>query len=162
MTSNCAGKTLTLRLLTDRAVLPHGATVSDLLSLVFKGWGACSDNWTEHHDRQDDNRIGRGSRCRVRNTDGRIRSRKQAESRDTKARLRDGDCRHSELGEAKGSNLWPCWSSWSSHQASKVSRQATTESNPAAQATTESKLAAQAESKPAAVESKPTATESKR
>jgi hypothetical protein len=125
-----------------------GATVSELLSLVFKGWGACSDNWNEHHDRQDDDRIGRGNCCRVRSTDERIRSRKQAESRNTKAGMRDGNCRHSELGEAKGANLWPCWSSWPSHQASKVSRQAATESKAAT------------ESRPTATEPKPMTAES--
>jgi len=77
------------------------ATASELLSFTFKGWGACSEQWNEHHDKQNDSRIGRGSDRHCRNNDECIRSTKKDHSINTKAVVRDVDRGHSELGCGK-------------------------------------------------------------
>jgi hypothetical protein len=92
------------------------ATASELLSFTFKGWGACSEQWNEHHDRQNDSRIGRGSDCHRRNNDECIRSTKKGHSINTKAVVRNVDRGHSELGAANRASVrtfW--WTSWPSH-----------------------------------------------
>src|SRR6266849_7917962 len=92
------------------------ATASELLSFTFKGWGACSEQWNGHHDRENDSRIGRGSDCHRRNNDECIRSTKKDHSINTKAVVRDVDRGYSELGAANRASVrtsW--WASWPSH-----------------------------------------------
>ena len=86
----------------------------------------------EHHARQNDDRIGRGSDCLGRNNDECIRatktrSTKKGQGNNTKGGVRDGNREHSELGAANRASVrtsW--WTSWPSHhQTARDSKQMT-------------------------------------
>ena len=89
------------------------ATLSELLRFIFQKLGCVSQHWNEHHDKQSDDRIGLRSDFLGRYNDECICSKNH--STNTKADVRDGNGRHSELGEANHTGLrtawWPSWPS---------------------------------------------------